>query len=1546
MSNRSFEFGIRFTADGKIAVTEAGKVEDAIKRVGPAAKKTANTVAAASQSIINAIQREIATLEAGKKSAAGYFESLAKQKGVDTSALAPYLTQLTDAQKRSEEAALSMGKVGISGKQLAFALRGVPAQFTDIATSIASGQSPMLVMLQQGGQLKDMFGGVGPAAKALGGYVVGLISPLTVGAAALAAVGLAYYQGSQEADAYRKAIILSGNATGVTAGQLQVQAAAVAAASGQTQGAIAEVLAMAVNGGKITSDNLGLVADAATRMHQVVGTAVETTVGQFNELGKSPVEASIKLDSQYNYLTLSVYRQIKALEDEGRTVEAAAAAQKAYGDALIDRAGQIEENLGYIERGWNSVAHAGKAAWDAMLGVGRQASIETRIKELEAKRSTGRGSRTRTSAEDAELDFLKQQAAGNKIVADAEAANNARKNAGIELDQKLSASASNTIKRDKELAANKVLVAKSMGVAVEELSGKETALLALNATTRKKYAETEKVQRAESSSAAIETARKTAAAEISAIELAHTRGEISERQYLETIKGMQQSGIIDQIKAVDAELGRTTGAAKRAELIQKLNGLWMDWVKAENDGTAKLVTLDNKRAEAAAAAWQTQFDGIEKAIAAAQAEIDASGKTADQLSKEAIQRDQLNIATLNQAKAAFLAVDASEATIAVLDREIERNQRMIEGRTRLAEVTAVQKQLADQQATNGDLQKSLDKTQEEIRLYGLTEAQIHRVLLARKQEQLAIAEVNLEKDKSEGKSEEEIAKQQKVIDAIKAEITLRGQLANAGDIKKGLDEQAALWKSIESTAHDTFISIGDSGKAAFDRLRDTLKNGLYELLYQMTVKQWLINISASVSGTSTGATGSSGSSLSSLLSGGNAGSALYSTLATSSIGQALGLSSTLLASGSSVAAAAASAVTTTTALTSATTGLTTFAAGSEAATAGLTALGSTIGAAIPYVAAAIAIYSAFAKPVQEDPHDNADSSGLSVKLSKAGVTGSGTQITDEVGGGTAYTWVEGQTSGQGRWNDGTALSSDATALLDAQTKAVFASGAAIANALGLTADGLDDVSVANARFASAEAALSALSDEVARAVLPSIADFRGSGETLAQTLVRVATNVKDVEGWSARLGLSLDGLTNKNALATAFGGSTAMDTALSAYYSAYYSDSERQAQALKEVDAAIAALNVTVPQSKDEFRALVSSLDLSTAAGQATYASLVALAPAFSEVMAAVSATVSAADTATATAAEIAKKQRELDIALMTAQGNATGALAAQREDELAALAALNPALAATQQAIYNAVDAAKEAAVLQADADAGASAIMTWRAAFAATLQTIEDYAKSLSATAATLASPEAAYLQAQQAFSADEATMMLGRTSTNDKREAIKQLPELGDSLLAASKDYFGSAAGYFDDLASVQSAVKKAQVFLTGVANDKPIDWMSFNGTANGNYLPSRSSALYAMTGLPQYANGGDYLGGLALVGEKGPELINFSNPGYVYTAEETKAMMSNSGSSNPADNTQVVTELQALVRLQAAANQALVAKLEVMAEQLGAIQKNGALADQAR
>ncbi len=337
--------------------------------------KAAAAMTRAEKSLIASIQRDTAALQAGGKASSDYYEMLAKQRDVSGDVLSPYIAQLRQAEQAQKSL---IRTAGISDKQQAAALRGVPAQFTDIFVSLQGGQNPMTVLLQQGGQLKDMFGGVGAAARAMGGYVLGLVNPFTVAGAAAATLGLAYYQGSQEADRYAESIIMTGNAAGTTVNQL-AEMSQTLDGKGFTQGAAAAALAQVAASGNIAGDSIERVAEVALRLERDAKIPVEQTVKAFDELGKSPVEASLKLTEQHRYLTAEVYQQIKALQDQGRELEAAKLAQDTYADAMAQRADQMQERLGYVQRAWRAITGAAKEAWDAMLGVGRKDTLQEQI---------------------------------------------------------------------------------------------------------------------------------------------------------------------------------------------------------------------------------------------------------------------------------------------------------------------------------------------------------------------------------------------------------------------------------------------------------------------------------------------------------------------------------------------------------------------------------------------------------------------------------------------------------------------------------------------------------------------------------------------------------------------------------------------------------------------------------------------------------------------------------------------------------------------------------------------------------------------------------------------------------------------------------------------------------------------------------------------------------------------------------------------------------------------------------------------------------------
>ncbi|WP_315125324.1 phage tail tape measure protein [Comamonas antarctica] len=348
----------------------------------------AGTAAAAmsrsERSMVQSVQRATAAMQAGGTAGSEYYEILAKQRGLSGDVLKPYIAQLREAEAAQRRLNQT---TGMSDRATAAAMRGVPAQFTDILVSLQGGQAPLTVFLQQGGQLKDMFGGAGNAAKALGGYVLGLVNPFTLAAAAAGVLALAYYQGTKEADEYAKAIIMTGNAAGTTTGQLAAMAQELDD-RGFTQGAAAAALAEVASTGYVAAGSIQLVAEAALRMEREAGIPIENTVKSFAELGKSPVEASLKLTEQHRYLTAEIYQQIKALADQGRESEAAQLAQETYADALMKRSGQLQERLGFVERAWRGIKNAAKEAWDAMLDIDRPETKQNQLRKLEEQMAT------------------------------------------------------------------------------------------------------------------------------------------------------------------------------------------------------------------------------------------------------------------------------------------------------------------------------------------------------------------------------------------------------------------------------------------------------------------------------------------------------------------------------------------------------------------------------------------------------------------------------------------------------------------------------------------------------------------------------------------------------------------------------------------------------------------------------------------------------------------------------------------------------------------------------------------------------------------------------------------------------------------------------------------------------------------------------------------------------------------------------------------------------------------------------------------------------
>lgn len=220
--------------------------------------------------------------------------------------------------------------------------------------------------------------GAGAGASAAG--LLAMLAPIALATGAVAALGVAYYKGSEEQDKYKKSLILTGNYAGVSAGQLGDMARQVSATVGTT-GQAAAVLAMLADNGKIAGESFTGITQAAVSMQEATGKAVSEIVAEFSKLADDPVKASAALNEQYHYLTASVYSQITALEEQGDHAGAVKLATESYADAINERTPKILENLSFWEKGYNAVARAA----DNLKNLGRPdigADIEQARRDL------------------------------------------------------------------------------------------------------------------------------------------------------------------------------------------------------------------------------------------------------------------------------------------------------------------------------------------------------------------------------------------------------------------------------------------------------------------------------------------------------------------------------------------------------------------------------------------------------------------------------------------------------------------------------------------------------------------------------------------------------------------------------------------------------------------------------------------------------------------------------------------------------------------------------------------------------------------------------------------------------------------------------------------------------------------------------------------------------------------------------------------------------------------------------------------------------------
>jgi len=364
-----------------------------------------------------------------------------------------------------------------------------------------------------------------------------------------------------------------------------------------------------------------------------------------------------------------------------------------------------------------------------------------------------------------------------------------------------------------------------------------------------------------------------------------------------------------------------------------------------------------------------------------------------------------------------------------------------------------------------------------------------------------------------------------------------------------------------------------------------------------------------------------------------------------------------------------------------------------------------------------------------------------------------------------------------------------------------------------------------------EAVFSKLGDQMASFGVAGLQQFQQVGEGYLETLVRVASDYAKVDASLQSIGktfgaVGVQSIAARENLISLLGGIDDFQSKTADYAKNFLTTAQQLAPVQKYVTDSLAQMGLGWVTTRQQFAGVVAGLNLTTTAGQQTYAALMNLEQAFA-------ATHEAIVDTTKSAQDIADERKDLQSQYDQLTLTSAQLLAKQRA-----------ALDDSNKALFDQVQAAQKVKDAQDAAKASLGSLVTQLKSFGATAAGLNN---SLSLGSLSTLTPEQQYAEARRQFELTRQQAAAGDTTAQGNLQAIEQtFLTLSQKLNAGDSQYSSDLAAVMhanDDLAKwAAQQVDVAQASLDAL-NDSSATLADISATLKviaqgGQFLPATS------------------------------------------------------------------------------------------------------------